>query len=1036
MPDQKPAPVDYDAIAAGVDYDAIAAGVSGPAPAPARPPSMLDRIEQASSQVIGPTASTVMRGAVDANIGAAKGAAQTVVNIAKLPHMLPGFTRLVDRVYGQKGLGLSDLVTGQQPRSPSADAFAAADQFLAPDGTVQNIWKAGEQIAETVLPGGMVTKLGTRLATMAPRGAQLLTRAGVEAAGAAGIATVQQSDPLVAAGVGAALPVAGRVVSKATGLFRNTNPVLQDAVEWGAQQGIPIDAATATDDAVVRGTQWLADRSIGGALPGRAAGQAREQALVRVGRELADQASPRPVTPEQAGEAISAATTARVGAEGDALASRVFPDPVTPGQAGEAARGGVADKAKAFAAEANREWGRLRGIEAAPSSLRQLPGPVKAVAKEGAKVATEESAQAMFTPAKGQRKEASLFAAVLADAKRQGYKGSPTALKTAFNERMKSASEYLEVMQGENAGRQVLQVIAKHGGLGKVEKDLQGEIDTLWEMTTAARRATKKADGTFAKQQFRESGALAGVPGVVRRAGLTVDQMVERLRADPEFTSQFGEIADNELFDLVYSAAREADSMQASHLEALAQTGVRPGVAWWDDAKAAAQAADDFDPQYLDRIAAEITGEAAPASAAAAVDDVAEAGGEMMAAPVDIRAAKATFGPLMERLKYLMPVAEQRADPGLKAIENILAAPDFMPRELADMNLSAIKELARGKARGASQGFAKLAVRELEKAVQRTVADLGPEAVAARTAGRTATKAEKGADAVLKELREEPVQAFEQLTWAADAGIERLERVAKLTPDALPKVGRALIDKMLASGSWHTWEKLGPKTKALLFPTAKLRADVDRFVADVAPLAREVDGEPVRLFKALTAADDANIEKLRSLARIAPNVGRAYLDDLLGRATAEGGFSRAQGLWADWQKLGPETKRILFPNPDLRMNLGRFFLLAKKAAENPNPSGSALVGSLSAQGYALYASGGVGAVPLILGGAALSKLLHSERGVRLLSKGLETPRRNEATAGAIASQLLKLAGVSAPPDGPAPGDDASRRPGQPPGAPR
>lgn len=1027
MPDQKPAPIDYDAIAAGVDYDAIAAGVSSappaqPAAAAAPAPGLLDRIEQASAAVIGPTASRLMRTSADMQMGAVLGGGQSIVNLGKLPHMLPGFSKLVDRVYGE---------------GTSKRAFEEADRLLTPANTAQSIGKAGEQIAETLYPGSLVTKLGTRLATAAPRGAQLLTRAGVEAAGGAGIATVQQSDPTVAAGIGAVLPVLGRGVSKVAGAFRNTNPVLQDAVEWGAQQGVPIDAATATDDAMVRATQWLADRSIGGALPGRAAGKARESALARVGQELADRAYPRPVTGEQAGEAIADATLARVGAEGDALAARVHPSPVTAGQAGEAARAGVADRVKAFADEADREWGRLRTIEAQPSSLRVLPGPVKEVASEGAKVATEESAQAMFTPAKGQRRDTSLFAAVLADAKRNGYKGSPTALRAAFTERLTRASEYLEILQAENSGRRALQFIADHGGLGKVEKDLQGEIDRLWEMTTAARRATKKADGTFAKQQFRESGALAGVPGVVRRGGLTVDQMVERLRADPQFTAQFGDIADSELFDLIHSAAREADSLQASHLEALAQTGVRPGVPWWDDAAMAAQGADDFDPNVLERIAAEVTGEAPPAAAGVA-DDAAAATGETMPAPVDLRAAKERFGPLLERLKYLMPVADQRADPGLKAIENIMAAPDFMPRELADLNLSAIKELARsgGVGRSASKAFAKLAVQELERAVQKTVADLGPEAVAARTAGRVATQAEKRAGDVLKELREEPVQAFEQLTWAADAGIERLERVAKMAPDALPKVGRAFVDKMLESGRWDTWEKLGPKTKALLFPKAKLRADVDHFIREVAPLRREIGDEPVRLFKALTAPDDANIEKLRSLARVAPNVGRAYLDTLLGRATAEGGFSRAQGLWADWQRLGPETKRVLFPNPDLRQNLGRFFLLAKKAAENPNPSGSALVGSLSAQGYALYASGGVGAVPIVIGGAALSKLLHSERGVRLLSKGLETPRRHEGTAGAVAAQLLKLAGLSAPPVDPGRGDAASRRLGQPAGAPR
>ena len=86
-----------------------------------------------------------------------------------------------------------------------------------------------------------------------------------------------------------------------------------------------------------------------------------------------------------------------------------------------------------------------------------------------------------------------------------------------------------------------------------------------------------------------------------------------------------------------------------------------------------------------------------------------------------------------------------------------------------------------------------------------------------------------------------------------------------------------------------------------------------------------------------------------------PQVGRAFLEELLQKATAEGGFERAAGLQADWQRLGPETKRLLFRDPAHIKDLDNFFLLAKKMGENPNPSGS---GFTALQGGRARRSGG------------------------------------------------------------------------------
>jgi hypothetical protein len=172
--------------------------------------------------------------------------------------------------------------------------------------------------------------------------------------------------------------------------------------------------------------------------------------------------------------------------------------------------------------------------------------------------------------------------------------------------------------------------------------------------------------------------------------------------------------------------------------------------------------------------------------------------------------------------------------------------------------------------------------------------------------------------------------------------------------------------------------------------------------------------EPGKLFDQLTARKDGGIERLRNVATIAPdempNVGRAVLEGLLTKATEKGGFQRAAALSAAWDNLGEQTKAILFKGqvPDL----SNFFLLAKKAAENPNPSGSGYIVSLVAQGAHLAANPVTG-IPTQLGAAALSKALRSPAVVRALTKGFTVPIGSGAatTAGLNIVKALGDAGI-------------------------
>lgn len=279
-------------------------------------------------------------------------------------------------------------------------------------------------------------------------------------------------------------------------------------------------------------------------------------------------------------------------------------------------------------------------------------------------------------------------------------------------------------------------------------------------------------------------------------------------------------------------------------------------------------------------------------------------------ATVDMTPVKKALAGLHDELTKRMPIAQQQASAGLKALENIVNGPDTLPLAEADANLSAVKAVARGAdspyLRNVSQGTAAFTISKLDAKIRE--AAKGAKVLDDLDAGRAATRAKYTAADVLASLRDEPVQTFRQATWAKDAGIDRLREVSKIAPETMPQIGRA------------------------------------------------------------------------------------YLDDLLQQATSQGGFDHATKIASDWQKLGSGTKMLLFKDPLYIKSLDNFFTLGKKIAENPNPSGTALTLWKGGELTALVASPLTGAT-YSLGMATLSKLLHSPVGVRLLTEGLRTPAK-------------------------------------------
>jgi hypothetical protein len=304
-----------------------------------------------------------------------------------------------------------------------------------------------------------------------------------------------------------------------------------------------------------------------------------------------------------------------------------------------------------------------------------------------------------------------------------------------------------------------------------------------------------------------------------------------------------------------------------------------------------------------------------------------------MAMPVDVRALKQNLQPKFDDMQW-MPVADRNSSAGYTAIKKILEGPDFIPATSAEMGLGGLKSLARDAAspdlRNVSQGIGADAAGQLQGAIDQAAAKAGPDVLKALQDGRALHAEKMGTADVMDKLRDEPVQLFNQATFAQDAGVDQLREVAKIAPAEMPMLGRA------------------------------------------------------------------------------------YLDKLLGMATAEGGFDKAGTLASQWQNLGPATKKILFKNPMLVQNLDKFFSAAKQASLNPNPSGSALTGAIA--GGVTYAfHDPVHGVPMIIGEGPLSKLLHSPAGVDALTAGLKVPVANKAAASMAAARILKIAGDAAQP---------------------
>lgn len=149
----------------------------------------------------------------------------------------------------------------------------------------------------------------------------------------------------------------------------------------------------------------------------------------------------------------------------------------------------------------------------------------------------------------------------------------------------------------------------------------------------------------------------------------------------------------------------------------------------------------------------------------------------------------------------------------------------------------------------------------------------------------------------------------------------------------------------------------------------------------------------------------------------AKEAGAEWLTDQFKYAQAEGGFGHEKVLWNKWRDLPETSKRTMF-TPKQASDLDKFFLGLRMYGENPNPSGTALVGTMVGQAAEALHGGLINPIFWLseLGLGGISALLRSDRGVKLLTEGL-TVRGGSGRTKFIADrlkQVLAEGGAQAP----------------------
>ena len=281
-------------------------------------------------------------------------------------------------------------------------------------------------------------------------------------------------------------------------------------------------------------------------------------------------------------------------------------------------------------------------------------------------------------------------------------------------------------------------------------------------------------------------------------------------------------------------------SKKASQQERLAQIH-------YEKFNAAAQ-----DPQYTRTVTQAVDQEGNPIEADVSI-------------PVDTRPFRAAAKDLYDHMQALTSSAARHSSNAYAALSGLMAQERYIPAAAAEEILSVLKADAR-TATGRDAGRLKFLISKFQPVVDNALLNADPSLLKAVQKGRQWTAKQKVTERVHQQLtgvsktpvegaqiREpEPVNAYRRITQEGDTRAKLLERIGKLAPKELPKVGRAWVEDILetwrqtgeslptpgvATKMWNDWHAMGAETKKKLIPLPHVRENWDHFFEGVRRIA-------------------------------------------------------------------------------------------------------------------------------------------------------------------------------------------------------
>lgn len=666
----------------------------------------------------------------------------------------------------------------------------------------------------------------------------------------------------------------GKVVGKLGGAvdLTSTNPAEAAAVKFGQEQGIPVDAATATGNRFVKSAQGIVDNTLPGSFVAERARTATADAFKRVGGEIAEQVHPGTVTPEQAGEAAQSATAAveqaradSFGKVADKVAARVHPEPVSPEQAGLGVKQSVQKMVGNLGNQADEAYHRLRTIEADP-----------------------QFAQRVYTAPTGSQTERSILGKLAVGA--ENGQAPSTAeiaamrqIEVELDSQPYKRGKLLETVDGE--GHTVSQYDPRSGN-APVYHDIgqaTGSMMTGREMLAGIRQTLETGDWNMAskgalevaRKRLLSSGALGGprlpegVPllGTTREVNLPVDLTATKKALQPIYDRLS---RDNSVVPLMggkAEALRALDRlMNGPDVESLSVVDSALG-----DLKTMARA--DI-PELRTQ------GQGVAAEAVKELDQVVQAtarraGPEAISALQEGRHAtieKYRVGDTLENIRQEPVQAYRQAvtpqDTGIEHLRKI--------QEVAPMDVPKVARAWFDDTIGKATVDGSFSL-DKAKAIQSDWTKLGPETKKILF-GNPATirqlddffgYAAKAGQTPMAKLSGEPVTAFGQLVAPADSGINRLRAVQRYSPDTMPKVARGYLEDLFKQAETEggfdkaqtiqtQWTKLGTETKKILFPKQGHAEALDHFFLLAKKMAEPANSSKTAMIK-VAAGSMANV---------------------------------------------------------------------------------------------------------------------------------------------------------------------------------